>query len=467
MQRLIPFRALRRTLPFVALMLSACAPEPAAEVTMNRGAAALAGPGLPAMQSFPGRAGSAPQYSNADIARDILDLQFRMESGRPLPVLSRFEGPITIALTGDVPPTAPADLARVMRRFQTEAGLDVQLAPAGSTASITMEFQPRAALSRVVPSAACFVVPRVTSFAAYRANRSSPDTDWTTVVARDHVAIFAPSDTTPQEVRDCLHEEVAQAMGPLNDLYRLSDSVFNDDNFHTVLTGFDMLVLRAHNDPALHSGMTRAEVAARLPAILSRLNPRGDAIALRTDQSATPRAWEAAVEAALGQRGSPAVRKAAAGRMLQIARAQGWQDGRMAFSLFAYGRASVKSDFPATIAAFRQAGEIYRSLPGAAIQAAHVDMQLAAFAIGQGRPDEALMLTTRALPVVTAAENASLLATLHMIRAQAFDRLGQPGQSREARLDSLGWARYGFGSDAQVRARLAEIAGLVSGAGKG
>jgi hypothetical protein len=28
------------------------------------------------------------------------------------------------------------------------------------------------------------------------------------------------------------------------------------------------------------------------------------------------------------------------------------------------------------------------------------------------------------------------------------------------RLDSLGWARYGFGPEAQVRARMAEVAAL-------
>lgn len=462
-----PLRALGRGLPVIALLLGACAPMPVAEVTMNRGQDSVSGLGQPAMQSFPGRAGSAPQYSNAEIAADMLELQFQMESGRSLPVLSRFEGPITIGLAGDVPATAPVDLARVIRRFQSEAGLNVRVAPKGVLPSITMEFVPRAALSKVVPSAACFVVPRVTSFAEYRANRAAPDTDWTTVVERTHVAIFAPSDTSPQEVRDCLHEEVAQAMGPLNDLYRLSDSVFNDDNFHTVLTGFDMLVLRAHNDPALRSGMTKAEVAARLPAILARLNPRGETIGRMGDLSVTPRAWETAVGAALGQRGSPSARKAAAERMLSIARAQGWQDGRMAFSLFAWGRSNVKGDFPAAVAAFRKAGEIYRSLPGGDIQAAHVDMQLAAFAVAQGQSREALALTDRAWPVINAAENAALLATLYMIRAQALDRLGMRAESREARLDSLGWARYGFGSDAQVRARMNEIAGLAGGAGKG
>lgn len=461
-----PFRTLRQALPLLALLVSACSSMPIAEVTMNRGVDALTGPDLPAMQSFPGRAGDPPRYSNAEIAQDILDLQFRMESGRPLRVLSRFEGPVTIALKGDVPRTAPVDLERVIRRFRSEAGLDVRIAPAGAQPNITMEFVPRATLNKVVPTAACFVVPRVTSFAEYRANRAAPDTDWTKVVVRDSVAIFAPSDTTPQEVRDCLHEEVAQAMGPINDLYRLSDSVFNDDNFHTVLTGFDMLVLKAHNDPALQSGMTRNEVAARLPAILKRINPGGESVRGVGDLSATPRAWEAAVATALGQRGSQGARMAAAERMLAIARAQGWQDGRMAFSLFAYGRTHVKSDLRGAVTSFREAARIYRSLPGGHVQAAHMDMQLAAFAIGQGRPEEALLLASRAKPVVMRAENASLLATVYLIEAQAFDRLGQREQSRQARLDSLGWARYGFGSDAQVRARMKEIAGLASRAGK-
>ncbi len=78
------------------------------------------------------------------------------------------------------------------------------------------------------------------------------------------MAIFLPGDVSPQETRDCLHEEMAQALGPLNDLYRLGDSVFNDDNFHTVLTGFDMLVLRTYYAPDLRSGMTAR--AGRGPA---------------------------------------------------------------------------------------------------------------------------------------------------------------------------------------------------------
>src|SRR5690606_11375306 len=107
------------------------------------------------------------------------------------------------------------------------------------------------------------------------ARRRSDVVDWTTLAARDRAAVFIPSDTTPQEVRDCLHEEIAQALGPLNDLYRLPDSVFNDDNFHTVLTGFDMLMLRIHYAPELANGMPRAAVMARVLEVLDRLNPGG------------------------------------------------------------------------------------------------------------------------------------------------------------------------------------------------
>lgn len=446
----------------LTLIVSACSPAPVAQVAMNRPAPSLQGAALPPMQGFAPQAASGAARSNADIARDILDLEFLMESGRALPALTRFEGPITVAMTGDVPATAHPDLSRVMARLRAEAGINIRPAAPDDRASITIDFQPRAAMRRLVPSAACFVVPRVSSFAEYRAARSAGLTDWATVTRRETVGIIMPSDTSPQEVRDCLHEELAQAIGPLNDLYRLPDSVFNDDNFHTVLTGFDMLVLRVHHDPALQSGMTRNEVAARLPAILARLNPAGEGRPSAGNTQMAPRAWVDAVEAAIGPRGSDAARRKAAERMLSIARAQGWQDNRLAFSYFALGRAQVGSDIPAATRAFSEAQRIWQRMPGGEVRSAHVDMQLSAFALAEGRFSEALALTDRAIPVVRRAENAALLATLLMIRSEAYGALGRADLAKDARLDSLGWARYGFGTDAMVRARQSDIAGLAA-----
>ena len=456
-----------RVISLLALFtLTACMPAPQAGVSKSYPSDTAAGAVLPAMQGFALTAGKAPQRSNAEIAADFLDLEFRMESGRVLPVLSRFEGPITIALSGNVPPTARADLARLISRFRNEAGLDVSAAAPGARGSISVIFEPRAELARLVPSAACFVVPRVSSLAEYKARRNAPDVDWTTMTRRDHVAIFVPSDTSPQEVRDCLHEEVAQAMGPLNDLYSLPDSVFNDDNFHTVLTGFDMLMLRLHYAPELRSGMSEAEVARYLPALLARLNPAGQQFGGAPAQL-SPRNWNDAVAAAFGARGTPAARVDAANRMLSIAMAQGWRDTRLGFAFFAVGRLNVTRDTEAAIAAFAQAGRIYNSLPGAAIQAAHVDMQLAAIALSSGQPEQAIGFADRAMPAVRQAENAALLATLMLIKSEALDSLGRPAEARALRLDSLGWARYGFGAESQVRARTAEIANLAARGNRG
>lgn len=442
--------------------LAACAPMPPAGET-QRLAPVAAAVELPAMRRFgPQPAAPLPIRSNRELAADILELGFYMESGRPIPQFSRFEGPVTVRLTGDIPPGAAEEAARLIARLQREAGLQVALgssAPPGHGV-ITVEFLPRRTMQRAVPQAACFILPNISGWEEFRAARRSPRLDWTRVVVRERVAVFIPSDVPLQEVRDCLHEEVAQAMGPLNDLYRLHDSVWNDDNFQTILTGFDMLVLRVWNDPALRPGMTRAAVAAQLPQVLARLNPAGERVAAGPLPRRSPRAWVDAIERALGPGVGRSDRRAAGARALAIARAEGWGDARLAFSLFTLGRLAEPREADLALASFLQAGMIYRAL-GAEAHLAHVDMQLAAFALSAGQFDEADRLARAAEPAARATENAALLSSLLMVRAEALDRLGRSREAEALRLDSLGWARYGFGDDARVRARLAEIAALA------
>ena len=441
-------------------LLASCAAPPA-QVSKGDPLGTAIGTSLPAMQMFAVGGGAPSLRSNAELAADFLDLEFRMESGRSLPVLTRFEGPILLGLSGDVPATANPDLARLITRFRSEAGLDVAMAGPGQTPSILIDFQPRAVLQRLVPSAACFVVPRVSSLAEYKSRRNSAEVDWANLTRRDEVAIFVPSDTSPQEVRDCLHEELAQAMGPLNDLYRLPDSVFNDDNFHTVLTGFDMLMLRVHYAPEMRSGISREQAARVLPGVLARLNPAGE-FGGAAPGTLSPRPWIDAVSGALGPRGTPASRAVAANRMLSIAMAQGWRDNRLAFSYFAVGRQNVTRDPSAAVDAFAKAAQIYRSQPGSAIHAAHVDMQLAALALSSGEHEQATRFADRAIPAVKQAQNAALLATLMMIKSEALEAMGQTAAARALRLDSLGWARYGFGAEQLVRARMLDIASLAA-----
>jgi hypothetical protein len=449
---------MRRVILPICLILGACVPGSFHKEAPASRAAMPEQRMMPPMKGFSAPRPIPAQRANRDILHDFLDLSFQMESGRMLHQFSRFEGPITVRVTGRPPITLMSDLNRVIHRLRTEAGIDIRRVGDGP-ANITIEAVGRDDIRRNLPSAACFVVPNIESLAEYRGARGSRRTDWTLIARREKIAIFVPNDSSPQETRDCLHEELAQALGPLNDLYRLSDSVFNDDNIHAVLTGFDMLILRAYYAPELRAGMTRREVEERLPAILSRLNPGGDRLAPRFAGS-TPRAWIEAIQTALGPGARAPVRRAAAADAVRIAQAIGWTDHRRAFSHFALGRLTQASDPEFALNQFRLADQFYARTPGTALHRAFVAAQLASFEIAQGRGDEALRLIGPNVGVAERYENAALLATLKMLQSEALVLEGRVAESQAVRLDSLGWARYGYGADWAVEAKLREVGSL-------
>ncbi len=444
----------RLILPMV-MMLNACVPASHSEVASR---AVIADSTLPPMKQFSGTRPATPPLSNARLAQDFLDLAFRMESGRALPVLTRFEGPITLHVAGKPPATLAPDLARLLARLREEAGIEVrQVRDKG--ANITIQAISRNQIQQLLPQAACFVVPNVSTLDEYRRARRSPSTDWTRLTERRKLAIFLPNDVSPQETRDCLHEELAQALGPLNDLYRLPDSVFNDDNVHTVLTGFDMLILRAYYDPALRSGMTREQVAAALPDVLARINPKGGPV-MAQDIRATPQVWGHAIQTALGRDVSRDTRLAAAQDALRIAQAQVWEDNRRAFSHYAMGRVIQMTDPAAAQTHYAAADRFYSRTPNTALHRTYVATQRAGYAVTQGDGTTALAVIEPHLATAEASENAALLATLLLLKAEALQMQGRDSEARRVRLDSIGWARYGFGPDWAVRAKLREIASL-------
>lgn len=401
----------------------------------------------------------APARSNAQIAQDILELGFRLESGREIPQFSRFEGPVTLRLTGVVPPLAATETDRLIERLRNEADLNIRRTD--GPANITVEFVPRAQMRRLVPEAACFVLPNTESWAQFRQAPRGAHLDWAQITVREKALVIAPSDSTVQEMRDCLHEEVAQSLGPLNDLYRIGETVWNDDNFQTALTGFDMLVLRVWNHPDLRPGMTRAEVEARLPALLARLNPQGARRGTAPlDPIPTPAAWTLAVEGALGstnRRRSFALAQNA----LRIALTRGWDDERLAFSLFLAARFAPPGEGEQALDALISAAAIYGSRPGGQVPRAHVELHLAAQALGAGQYPLVLRLTENAITPARRSENGALLSSLMLLRAQALERLGRRSEAERLRIDAVPFAVFGFGSEEAAESRREEIAALI------
>ena len=446
---------MNRFAAFALSFLAACVP--ATQETTAR--AITLTTNLPPMRVFTTDFRAPARRANSEISQDFLDLAFHMESGRAVPLMTRFEGPISVRVTGQSNPTMIRDLEALLERLQTEANIPVSYSVGSAPADITIEALPRATMQAAVPRAACFVVPRLTSWEESKIARRTPHVDWTTLTRRDRAATFGPSDVAPQEIRDCLHEELAQALGPLNDLYRLPDSVFNDDNIHTVLTRFDMLILRAYYDPALRNGMTRGEVAARLPAVLAKINPGGQKSPTRP-RNDTSRDWIDAIETALANGSSPTHRRNAAQKAVMLSNAFGWSGPRQGFAYYANGRLQVGNDPNAALQSFNAAEKAYRVSADTQIHAAHIAVQQAAFTLAAGDAERTIMLADRYLEIAKLHQNAALLSTLMMFKAEALDMQGKTAASEALRLDSLGWARYGFGSEANVQARLNEISAL-------
>ncbi|WP_170400251.1 DUF2927 domain-containing protein [Ruegeria arenilitoris] len=411
---------------------------------------------LPPAKAFTRSSPTPASRSNANIAADFLSLHFALEGGAQLPVFTRFETPITVRLTGAPTPSMQRDLTRLLNRLRNEAGINIRQISDGA-ANITVEAVSQDDIHAILPQAACFVVPNASSFEEYRRDRRKQKSSWSRLRSRERLGVFIPYDVSPQEKRDCLHEEIAQALGPLNDLYHLPDSVFNDDNIHTVLTGFDMLILRATYAPELRSGMTRAQVKTALPGILSRLNPRGDTLPAQP-VSETPREWINAIQKSLRPTRGTQRRKRDAQLAARIGQEQGWTDHRRAYPYYVLGRMEQFDNPQAALRNYQTALQFLRATPGTEVHQAYITTQTAAYALAQGKGPEVLPELDKAIDVMTRAENASQLATLLLLKSEALNQAGRTAQARSVRLDSLAWARYGFGSETVVRSLMQDVA---------
>jgi hypothetical protein len=398
--------------------------------------------------------------SNADLAEDFIDLTFTLENGVELPVLLRHESPIRVVLTSPGLQAYRGDVDFLIGRLRTEAGLDIALTDDASRAQIHIEAVPARSIRRVFPTAACFIVPGVTSWSEFRTRDGDPDLRWSDQTELGEAAIFLPVDTAPQDVRDCLAEELTQALGPANDLYRLPDTVWNDDNFHGDATAFDMVMLRALYQPELRSGMTRDDVGAALPGVLDRVNPKGRGRPRAARAPESPE-FADAIEAALSRDRSRTERMTAARDATRVAAEMKPVDHRLGVALLARGRQEVRRDPEAAVRDFGAAYQLFRTRLGLHdIRTAQAGVHLAAMSLATERYDVAIRLSDLHVPDALAARNAVLIAGYLSIKAAALAETDRIEEAREARLDSLRWARYGFGEEggamAREQARLAE-----------
>lgn len=441
----------------LVLTLAACAPSQ----QVSRGTDTTTGAPLPAMNQFPDRAErQGVNRSNVDIFEEFLDLTFSLESGQVIQRMTRFEGPVKVALVGRHAPQVSHDLDRLLLRLRNEAGMRISRTMNAQAANIIIEGIPKRQLRRAAPNAACIVVPRVESWRQFRRARFSRLGDWSSLEVRDKVSIFMPTDISAQDARDCLHEELAQALGPLNDLYRLPDSVYNDDNFNIVLSAYDMLILRITYAPELRSGMSKGDVAAVLPKILARTNPGGNSIPPR-NLPRTSGDWTRAIEAALGVNAGTARRRAEATRAVNIALRDGMTDHRLGFSYYARARVSAADDPENAAKDYARAYALFVNAFGPHdIHTAQAALQMASLAMSSAQFSQALEFIEPAILAARQAENGRLLFALLAMKAEIFRIAGRQQEAQALRQEAIAWGRYGIQSKAEIDERLALISRL-------
>lgn len=117
---------------------------------------------LPPVKVFSSGEHAGPVRSNNDLALDFIELSFKLESGRELPTFTRFEGPISVKVIGDQPASLQHDLTRLIARLRSESRINISQIGSGP-ANITINAIPRKEIRSVLPQAACFVAPNVST----------------------------------------------------------------------------------------------------------------------------------------------------------------------------------------------------------------------------------------------------------------------------------------------------------------
>lgn len=215
-------------------------------------------------------------FTNADLARDFERIAFHMEfeEGERLvqkstPVtLVKWDGPVRWQLTGDGATAQDyadyrsytARLARLTGLEFIETGVDPDILVMIATPKLRAVF-----VETIDKDGSAARMPLMREWARNdlypcvgQVGRTRENGRW-----RNKATIVIKSEVKGVLRDSCIHEELAQTLGLLNDDAEARPSIFNDDQEFALLTRHDELLLQILYDPRLKAGMS-AEVGMPL-----------------------------------------------------------------------------------------------------------------------------------------------------------------------------------------------------------
>lgn len=388
-------------------------------------------------------------YGNDSLADLLVALTFDTEWGDARVSLLKFPGPVRVALEGPGAAQYAGFLDGYLGQLRERAGIDIARAEAAT--NIQVRFVDAGDFNALLPSLSCVVVPGDLTWDIFASDPRRYGTRASVSGTEPGQTVFIPQSAEPETVRACLIEEIAQGLGPANDLWGLGPTIFNDDAAHLWPTALDYLMLRVLYQPELRVGAGREATRAAARDVLRRLNPGGEGAAplppLRLRELAR---WRDLMQRAHARNVSAersAAIRAAAG---DIVAAEAPQSAQACQSLIGLAGAQAPTE---ALARYDEAARLCTTVHGPG------DIRLARIALGQAgalaaldRPDEVLAATARARPVFAALGQSYGLAWGWHLDADAYSLTARPDLAAAARTQALAWGAYAYGADHRVLA---------------
>jgi hypothetical protein len=448
---------LRPLLPALLALAAACmpssqAPEPVAPAAQESVRV------LAEMPAFPRLGAALPAghtaYDNASLARLFASLTHEVEWGAWRRHLLRYEVPIVVALEGQGVRGHLSFVDQFLGQLARNGGVEIASGAGPANLHIRLVDGPR--FERLLPGAVCIVAQGDVSWDAFAADPQHYGAGTLLAAERiEQMTIFIPGNAPPYLVRNCLMEEVPQALGLANDLYGLGSSIFNDDAAHLWPTKLDYLMLRVLYTPEMVTGLDRQETEHRALAVLDRINPAGRAappLPLLRQRSLGD--WPVLIQKVFSRRTSERERREYVEAALVIVEAHAPRSAQHCHTLITAGRVLARAEPERALALFGRAREVCDSAHGTSdIRHARIELDSACALLRLGRYQEVDVIAESIWPVLAAHGQDERLAALYTMQSEALAETA-PGSPRALAVSQLAaqWNAYAVGEGREAAA---------------
>ncbi|HSF95150.1 MAG TPA: DUF2927 domain-containing protein [Thermohalobaculum sp.] len=386
-------------------------------------------------------------YDNGDLARLFTVMSHEMEGGARRAHLTRFETPVSIGLEGPGAEDVGEFLDRYLAQLRENAGIRISRGPAPN--NLHVRFVDGERFENTLPAAVCVIAPGNVAWDDFVRD---PLKSTTRALARsrriDAMTIFIPDNVRPHEARNCLLEEVPQALGLTNDLYGLGMSSFNDDAAHLWPTKLDYLMLRLLYAGAMETGLDRRETELRARSILEGINPQGRAAPpLPRLRRATLDRWSQLIGRVFSRESTESGRMTDIGKALVLIEAKAPNSPQHCHTLVTAGRVLSRPAPERALVMLDAAARVCDAAHGPSdIRHARIRLEAACASLRLGRYAAVIADAEALWPVLAAHGQDERLAALYSMQSDALDAT-EPDSSRAAAARELAddWNAYAVG----------------------